>query len=172
MVTLELVMSETYGTVYKLVSVQTDGAAWPQPLISGLYLRKDAWEWRHLPDKVSIYMSTYGKTGKLSNGTVPGIRLGKSAIGPSLSLDLVEAAEYSDHIKYLSLQESRPRQPIVNGAYFMKNWFSGEFPPHVISIRLWSSKQLSGPRGIVSTARITLGAKSYASNQRVPTRRF
>ena len=149
MVTLELVMSETYSTVYKLVSVQTDGAAWPQPLISGLYLRKDAWECRYLPDKVSIYMDTCGKTGKLSKGTVPGIRLGKSAFGPSLSLDLAGAAEYSDHIKYLSLQESRPRQPIVNGAYFLKSWFSGEVPPHVISIRLWSSKQLSAPEGLL-----------------------
>ena len=147
MATLTLVSTgKPYGSFHELVSIETDGASWPQPLISGVYLRKDSWGQPDLPDIFTIYMAEDRETGELTHRTNPGVRIGGTTVGYSLRLELVADSEYSRHIKYVSLQESRPRKPIINGVYLLKSWFAEGLPPHLLTVRFGLSASI--PRSI------------------------
>ena len=124
------------STRLELVSIETTGGTWPKPWISGIYLLLDSWDHPVPPERFSVYMGVDSSSGLLRGAEKTGLHCEEDA-GYAEWFDLEADADYSDHRRYTSQQESYSGVPALDGVWFRKDAFVGRKPPAAIPIRLW-----------------------------------
>ena len=135
--TFNLETRRLLATRRELISIETTDGYWPKPCISGIYLLLDSWAHPSPPDKFSVYMNVDSSSGLLRGAEQPGLRP-KEGVRYCEWFDLEADADYSEHRRYNSQQESFSGGPALDGVWFRKDAFVDRKPPATMSIRLWT----------------------------------
>ena len=122
----------------ELVSIEATEGTWPKPWISGIYLLLDSWDYPIPPDKLSVYMDVDSSSGLLRGAEKPVLRSGED-VRYCEWFDLETDADYSDHRRYNSQEQSFGGGPALDGVWFRKDAFVGRKPPATMSVRLWAN---------------------------------